>query len=198
MSEHSEDTKFTEERKKERMSYIYTYIHNIRDSLNLPDSNVQNVHVLLSMEQSVHEVAKFLAPLLHTTMSRLFEEAFLKEVENLASKLPDNIVFNIVHRLPMPKDTTDDMLDLEVDLVSEKLHSLQKSIVAQDKIPRHLEQDRKKFLVEALEKHLSKAIKVARRSKSLEFQKLVIDAREILRSHAAWKTIVQIVQRRVD
>lgn len=197
----SEDTQPKEtDRKKERMSYIYTYIHNIRDSLNLPDSSEQKTHVLLSMDQSVHEVAKFLSPLLHKTMSDLFAEAFLKELETLADKLPENIVFNIVHQLPLPKqeNTIDEMLDLEVDILTEKLSSLSSQIQALDKTQRTDNQERKKFLVEQLDKQLSKGIKVARRSKSLEFQKLVIDVREVLRSHQNWKNKVKILYASAD
>ena len=162
---------------------VHTYICTLLNKTNKQQARLYRehpkIHVTLSVDQSVHEAARVLAPFFNTTVSDLYVEGLLKHLETLADKLPSNIQLNIIRQIEAKPES--DMLDLEVDWFTE-------SILAHVQVLRKLkptsewkDTSKKRWRLEELRKLLPKAIRLAERSGNENFKSLVFEARELLR-----------------
>jgi len=162
---------------------VHTYICTLLNKTNKQQTKLYRehpkIHVTLSVDQSVHEAAKFLAPFFNTTVSDLYVEGLLKHLESLVGKLPSNIQLNIVRQIEAKPDS--DMLDLEVDWFRERILTHVQSLRKLKPTPEWNDTSKKRWRLEELQKLLPKAIRLAQRSGNEEFKSLVFEAREFLR-----------------
>jgi len=167
-----------EERKKEKIAYIYTYIRNISSIKSTPSPAKKNV--LLSVPRDVHEAAKFMAPLFHTTISNLYVEGLLKHLEYLAPRLPTSIQLTLVQGVPKDQQT-DSMLELEVEWMRDQLRPHVDKLKKIKPTPQWRDLTKSRFSREQIQRLLPKAIRLVRRSRDQDLERLVFEARELLR-----------------
>jgi hypothetical protein len=136
----------------------------------------------LSVDESVHEAAKILAPFFDTTISDLYSEGLLKHLEYLADRLPAAVQLNVVRQIQAKPDSA--IADLEIDIAREDLLSVIERLRKIKPTPEWRDSSQKRFLLQRLRKLLPKAIRLAQNSSNEEFKKLVIEAREFLRGEA--------------
>jgi len=162
---------------------VHTYICTLHHKTSKQQTQLYRehpkIHVTLSVDQSVHEAAKFLAPFFNTTVSDLYVEGLLKHLETLADRLPSNIQLNIVRQIEAKPES--DMLDLEVDWFMESLLTHVQVLRKLKPTPEWKDTSKKRWRLEELRKLLPKAIRLAERSGNEKFKNLVYEAREFLR-----------------
>jgi hypothetical protein len=165
---------------------VHTYICTLLNKTNKQQTKFYRehpkIHVTLSVDQSVHEAAKFLAPFLDTTVSDLYVEGLLKHLESLVDKLPSNIQLNIVRQIEAKPDSA--MLDLELDWFTERILAHVQRLRKLKPTPEWKDTSKKRWRLEELQKLLPKAIRLAQRSGNEEFRSLVFEAREFLRGES--------------
>jgi hypothetical protein len=162
---------------------VHTYICTLLNKTNKQQTRLYRenpkIHVTLSVDQSVHEAAKFLAPFFNTTVSDLYVEGLLKHLETLADKLPSNIQLNIIRQIKAKPES--DVLDLEVDWFTESILTHVQMLRKLKPTPEWKDTSKKRWRLEELRKLLPKAIRLAERSGNEKFTNLVFEAREFLR-----------------
>jgi len=165
---------------------VHTYICTLLNKTNKQQTKLYRehpkIHVTLSVDQSVHEAAKFLAPFFNTTVSDLYVEGLLKHLETLTDKLPSNIQLNIVRQVEAKLKS--DTLDLEVDWYTESILTHVQMLRKLKPTPEWKDTNRKRWRLGELRKLLPKAIRLAERSGNETFKRLVFEAREFLRGEA--------------
>jgi len=169
-----------EKRREEKLTYIYTYIRSLTKQTTNQD--FRKVHRLISVPEDLHEAAKFLAPIFHTTISNLYVEGLLKHLENLADQLPANIQLSIIRPITtLDQKQPDSMLELEVDLIQEQLRPYVDKLKKIKPTPEWQDPGKTRFNREQIEKLLPKAIRLERRSRDPKLERLILDARDLLR-----------------
>jgi len=162
---------------------VHTYICTLLNKTNKQQTKLyrehSKIHITLSVDQSVHEAAKFLAPFFNTTVSDLYVEGLLKHLESSVDKLPSNIQLNIVRQLEAKPAS--DMLDLELEWFTERMLTHILKLRKLKPTPEWKDTSKKTWRLQELQKLLPKAIRLAQRSGNEEFKSLVFEAREFLR-----------------
>jgi len=162
---------------------VHTYICTLLNKTNKQQTKLYRehpkIHVTLSVDQSVHEAAKLMAPFFNTTVSDLYVEGLLKHLESLVDKLPSNIQLNIVRQIEAKPNS--DMLDLELEWFTERMLTHILKLRKLKPTPEWKDTSKKTWRLQELQKLLPKAIRLAQRSGNEEFKSLVFEAREFLR-----------------
>jgi len=163
---------------KKEKNTVCTYIHTLLTELT--NNKQHKTRINLVIPETLDEAIEILAPLFHTTKSNLATEGLLKHVEYLASQVPADLTLTVIQ--PMTgENQPDPMLDLEVDLIRDKLRPHVERLEKIKLTPEWRDLSRTRFSRDQIEKLLDKAIRLARRSKDPELEQLVFKARELLR-----------------
>lgn len=162
---------------KKEKNTVCTYIHTLTE---LTNNKQHKTRVNLVIPETLDEAIEILASLFHTTKSNLATEGLLKHVAYLVSQVPADLTLTVVQ--PMAgENQPDPMLDLEVDLIRDKLRPHVERLEKIKLTPEWRDLSRTRFSRDQIERLLDKAIRLARRSKDPELEQLVFKARELLR-----------------
>lgn len=187
------------ERKKESDIYLSIYT-SIREkiseiSLSKPSfrQNRHRIHVGLSVDESLHEAAKFIASFFKTDVSELYAQGLLRVLEEKATQLPENIALNVTHTFP--KAPNQPMYDLQVSLMKDDLSSYLERF-------KKFESDRREdpnfakrnLYMEKLTKTLPKALRLAHHSEDAEFKQLLYDVAEIVRTKQKTRVLAEPIR----
>lgn len=175
-----QETEFREERKKENT--VCTYIHTLLTNKQTTNNKQRKTRVNLVIPEDLDEALEIMAPLFHTTKSDLATEGLLKHLEFLASKLPEKIALTVVQQpLALADQEPDSMLDLEVDLMRDQLKPPVDKLKKIKPTPEWHDSSKTWVSRDTIRKLLPQAIRLVRRSKDPELERLVCEARELLR-----------------
>lgn len=194
-NEHSETRETRETNNNDVHTYIHTYIREKISSISLPKpQNLHKVHVTLSMDESLHNAAKFIASYLKTDVSELYAQGLLKTLSEKVQQIPESIELNVTHTLP--KAQNQPMYDLEADLMKGELGKYYKDFLKYDtrdyKIRKQLDDyefKRRNFLMDKLHKTLPKALRLAQHSQDDEFKQLLFDVAEVVKKRPRTVTV---------
>lgn len=164
---HEQEKKDLEKERKKELSYIYKYINNLNQSINQ-----RKIPTCISVEESIHDAVKFIAPFFGTTASDLYVEGALDKLKELIPRLPENIQLNLIRQINVKQEADPEIAGLKIDIAYEQLAFWIKRLRA---VPANV------WVKNNLQKQLNQSMKLAATSGNDPLKQLVHEARELLR-----------------